>query len=156
MRRSAAGHPRGLQLAHELAADALDDQGHAGDDDDQPDDADQPPAAGVMHDRGGRILLLGGLVAVHARDHLERQVGQGGVDQPAAQRLQPGAGAVPLPGDAEGRFAEPPQRVGGEADAEQPQRDQAVRLAREQLESALLVGFARSCGRPRRGSRPSR
>ena len=43
------------------------------------------------------------------------------------------------PGDAERGLAQPPQRVAGEADAEQPQGDQAVGLACEQLQGALLV-----------------
>ena len=54
-----------------------------------------------------------------------------------------GASAVPLTGDAEGGFAQSPQRIPGEADAEQPQRDQAVGLAGQQLQSALLVSLPR-------------
>ena len=81
MRRARLAHLRGLQVAHELTADALRDERHPGDHHDQPDDAHEPPAAGVMHDRGGHVLLLGSLVAVRARDHLERQVRESGVDQ---------------------------------------------------------------------------
>ena len=49
-----------------------------------------------------------------------------------------------LAGDAERGLAQPPQRVGREADAEQPERDQPVGFAREQLQGALLVRLARA------------
>src|SRR5262249_57942560 len=57
------------------------------------------------------------------------------------QRLQPGTGAVPLARDAERGFAETPERVAREADAEQQQQKQAKRLLGEQLQRTLLVGL---------------
>jgi hypothetical protein len=53
-------------------------------------DADQPPAAGVLHDLGRDVLLLAGLAALHTGDHLERQVGQAGVDNGPASDLSRG------------------------------------------------------------------
>src|ERR1039457_5474641 len=68
-----------------------------------------------------------------AGDHLEGQVGKACIHQPPAQRLQPATCAIAVTGDTERGFAKTPERVGHEADAEQPQRDQAVRLADGQL-----------------------
>src|SRR5580700_11422912 len=137
-------HLRRLQVLRKRAAGALADQDQADDDDNQADDPDQPPALGMPHDRGRDVLLLAGLTVLRAGDDRERQVGEARVDHRPGQRDQPGARAVLLTGHAEGGFAEPPQGVGGEADAEQPQRDQPVGLAREQLQGALLVGFLRA------------
>ncbi len=50
-----------------------------------------------------------------------------------SRRGNPQANAVPLTGDAGGGFAETPQRIAGESDAEQQQRDQAIGLAGKQL-----------------------
>src|SRR5581483_12133301 len=47
----------------------------------------------------------------------------------------------PLAGDAERGLAQPPQRIADEPDAEQPERDRTVGLAREQLQGACLIGF---------------
>ena len=74
----------------------------------------------------------------------ERQVGQARVDHRPGQRLQPGAGARRLAGDAERGLAQPPEGVGREADAEQPERNQPVGLAREQLQGALLIRLPRA------------
>src|SRR3984957_17059255 len=135
-------HLPGLQVLHELLADALYDQDDAGDDDGRPDEADQHPAVRVAHGGSGEVLLPLGLTLGGAVDHGERQVGEGGVDDRPAQRLEPRAGAGPLAGDAERGLAQPPQGVGGEPDAEQPERDQPVGLARQQLEGAELIGLA--------------
>src|ERR1700722_2953069 len=131
-----------LQVLHDLLADALHDQDDAGDDDGRPDQADQHPAVGVAHGGGSEVLLPLGLALGLAVNHGERQVGEGGVDDRPAQRLEPRADAGSLAGDAERGLAQPPQGVGGEADAEQPQRDQPVGLAREQLQGAELIGLA--------------
>ena len=117
------------------------DQREADDHDDQPDDPDQEAAAGVMHGAGGEVLRLAGLVGTLARDDLEGQDRKEGVDQPAHQGLQARARAVALAGNTERGLAEPPQRVAHEADGQQPQRDEAERLGRQQLQGALLVGL---------------
>jgi hypothetical protein len=126
-----AAHLRRPQVLRELAPDAFDREYHADDDDDQADEADQPPAGGMLHGRGGDVLLPLGLATAATGDDLERQVGEAGIDQGPAQRPQPGTRAVRVAGDAERGLACAPERVAGEADAQQPERDQAVRLARE-------------------------
>ena len=98
----------------------------------------------MMHDRGGQVLLPAGLAAARAGDDPEGEVREETVDQCPDQGHQPGAGAVPVIGDAEGGLAEPPQRIAGEPDAQQPQRDQAVGLAGQQLQGALLVRLVRA------------
>ena len=50
----------------------------------------------------------------------------------------------PIASDAERGLAQPPQRVARESDAEQPERDQPVGFAREQVQGALLVRLARA------------
>ena len=124
-------------------ADALQEQDQADNDHDHPGDAGQPPPGRVLHGLGCHVLLLTRLAALHPGDHLDGQVDEAGVDDPAAQRLQPRARTVSLAGDDERGFAQPPQRVRGETDGEQPERDKAVRLAREQLQRALLVTCAK-------------
>ena len=76
-----------------------------------------------------------------AQDYFEGQVGKACVDQRPAQRLQPGSSAIALADHAERGFAEPPHRITRESEAEKPQRDQAIRLPGEQLQSALLVSL---------------
>ena len=127
-----------LRRAPSLTSDQADD------DDGQPDDADQPSPCGVPHGRGRHVLLLARLTVPGAGDHVERQVGKARVEHRPAQRLQPGSGPRRLGGDAERGFAQPPQGVGGEADAEQPQRNQPVGLTREQLQGAALIRFLRA------------
>ena len=86
-----------------------------------------------MHDPGRQILLLTSLAALAAGDYLERQVGKASVDQRPRQRLQPRTSAVTFASDAEGGFAQAPEGVSGEPDAEQPERDYAVGRSGEQL-----------------------
>ena len=136
-------HPRGLQVFQELTTQALEHQGQADDHDDQAGDTDQPPAAGVTHDRGGQILLLAGLATLRPGDHMQRQEGEPGVDHRPDQRLQSRTGAIALSGDAKGGLAEAPEGIAREPDGEQPQRDQPVGLARQQLQGTLLVSLPR-------------
>jgi hypothetical protein len=108
-------------VLHELVPDALGDERQTTDHDYQADDADQQPPASVTHDRGGKILLLTSLARCFARDHLDRQVGEAGVHQCPAQRLQSGTRSIGFTGDAKCGFTKPPDCVSREPDAEQPE-----------------------------------